>query len=208
MEPAATVERNHRDVDGSELIKQQLEAILMVVEEPVSINQLSLGLDVDPKEVTRLLRQLQEEYDGLAPNNTDTTPMQRGFQLRNVAGGWRIYARAEHHEVIEKFMVQGATTHLSQAGLEALAVIAYQQPTSRSRVAQIRGVNSDSVIRTLHTRGLIQEHGHDPLTQAVLYETTPFFLELLGLDSLSQLPKLSPYLPGAGEIAEINTEES
>lgn len=181
-------------------LKAAIEAVLMVVEEPVTVDQLSTALQQPGAHIMEMLKSLKDEYDGV-----DGQPA-RGFELRQVAGGWRVYARAEHSDVLERFMVQGATTRLSQAALEALAVIAYQQPASRGKVAQIRGVNSDSVIRTLHARGLIEESGVDPLTQAVLYATTPYFLEMLGLQKIEDLPNLSPLLPGAADAAQFADE--
>ncbi|HIW47214.1 MAG TPA: SMC-Scp complex subunit ScpB [Candidatus Yaniella excrementigallinarum] len=175
----------------------QLEAILMVSDEPVTIEQLRSSLDRPTEELEVTLLAIQRDYDG------ETSGACRGFQLRHVAGGWRLYTRAEHAEVIESFMLQGATQRLSQAGLEALAVIAYLQPATRSKVAQIRGVNSDSVVKTLLTRGLIAEAGVEELTGAVRYTTTDDFLELLGLNSIEELPKISPLLPGVAEASQL-----
>lgn len=175
----------------------QVEAVLMVSDEPVTLEQLSKATEAVPAELETTLRAIQRDYDG------ETTGVQRGFQLRYVAGGWRLYTRAEHSDVIAAFMVQGATQKLSQAGLEALAVIAYLQPAPRSKVAQIRGVNSDSVVKTLLTRGLIAEEGVEELTGAVRYRTTDYFLELLGLNSIEELPKISPLLPGVDEASEM-----
>lgn len=169
----------------------------MVSDEPVTLEQLSKATDAAPSELEITLRAIQRDYDG------ETTGIQRGFQLRHVAGGWRLYTRAEHSDVLAAFMIQGATQKLSQAGLEALAVIAYLQPATRSRVAQIRGVNSDSVVKTLLTRGLIAEEGTEQLTGAVRYRTTDYFLELLGLNSIEELPKISPLLPGVAEASEM-----
>ncbi|HEY4535886.1 MAG TPA: SMC-Scp complex subunit ScpB [Enteractinococcus sp.] len=175
----------------------QLEAILLVSEEPVTIPQLAKATTASPTDIENTLQLIQRDYDGESDGRV------RGFQLRHVAGGWRLYTRAEHAEAIAAFMVQGATQKLSQAGLEALAVIAYLQPATRSRVAQIRGVNSDSVIRTLLTRGLIAEAGAEEMTGAVRYTTTEYFLELLGLNSIEELPKISPLLPGVDEASKL-----
>lgn len=175
----------------------QLEAILMVSDEPVTLEQLSRATEHPAEVIEATLKAIQRDYDGQENART------RGFQLRQVAGGWRIYSRAEHAEVIASFMVQGATQRLSQASLEALAVIAYLQPTTRSRVAQIRGVNSDSVIRTLVTRGLIAEDGVEEITGAVRYTTTNDFLEVLGINSIHELPKISPLLPGVDEASQL-----
>ena len=175
----------------------QIEAILMVADEPVTLEQLSNSLGQSIEELEATLFAIQRDYDG------ETSGVSRGFQLRHVAGGWRLYTRAEHAEVIQSFMLQGTTQKLSQAGLEALAVIAYLQPTTRSKVAQIRGVSSDSVVRTLLTRGLIAETGVEELTGAVRYTTTDDFLELLGLNSIEELPKISPLLPGVAEASQL-----
>lgn len=184
-------ERYHTELFG------QLEAILMVTDEPVSLEQLAKATGAAPDTIESTLKAIQHDYDGRVSG------AQRGFQLRHVAGGWRLYTRAEHSDVIAAFMIQGATQKLSQAGLEALAVIAYLQPATRSRVAQIRGVNSDSVVKTLLTRGLIVEDGTEELTGAVRYRTTDYFLELLGLNSIEELPKISPLLPGVDEASKL-----
>lgn len=174
-----------------------LEAILLIAEEPVSVTEMTKAAGEAPDVIEAALLTIQRDYDGESDGPV------RGFQLRHVAGGWRLYTRAEHSNVIAAFMLQGASQKLSQAGLEALAIIAYLQPTTRSRVAQIRGVNSDSVVRTLLTRGLIAEDGVDALTGAVRYTTTNYFLELLGLNSIEELPKISPLLPGVDEASEL-----
>lgn len=182
----------------------QLEALLMVSDEPMTLDQLTKATGEAPEILEATLKAIQLDYDG------ETSGISRGFQLRHVAGGWRLFTRAEHAEVITAFMIQGATQKLSQAGLEALAVIAYLQPATRSRVAQIRGVNSDSVVKTLLTRGLIVEDGTEDLTGAVRYRTTDYFLELLGLNSPQELPKISPLLPGVNEASKMaeSQEES
>lgn len=175
----------------------QLEAILLISDEPLTVQQLVKATDASPTQIESTLKAIQRDYDG------DSDGKIRGFQLRQVAGGWRLYTRAEHTDVIAAFMMQGATQKLSQAGLEALAVIAYLQPATRSRVAQIRGVNSDSVVKTLLTRGLITEDGVEEFTGAVRYKTTNYFLELLGLNSIEELPKISPLLPGMDEASKL-----
>lgn len=177
----------------------ELEAVLMVIDEPVSVDQLSIAVEVASPYVRAVLRDLAADYDGL------TGGPRRGFQLREVAGGWRIYSRTDHSAIVERFMVEGHTAKLTQAAMETLAVVAYLQPTTRSRVAGIRGVNSDSVMRTLVTRGLVAETGQDEQTGATRYSTTPYFLELLGVDSIDELPKLSPLLPGLNDLDEFST---
>ncbi len=175
----------------------QLEAILLISDEPVSIQQLVKATQASPAQLEVTLTAIQRDYEG------ENDGKVRGFQLRHVAGGWRLYTRPEHADVLATFLVQGATQKLSQAGLETLAVIAYLQPATRSRVAQIRGVNSDSVVRTLRTRGLIAEDGVEETTGAVRYKTTDYFLELLGLNSIEALPKISPLLPGVEEASQL-----
>lgn len=175
----------------------QIEAILIVSDEPVTIQQIVKATTATPEEIDATIKAIQADYDGHQDGRI------RGFQLRHVAGGWRIYTRPEHADTITTFMVQGATQKLSQAGLEALAVIAYLQPATRSKVTQIRGVNSDSVIRTLLARGLVIEDGVEELTGAVRYRTTNYFLELLGLNSIEELPKISPLLPGMDEASRL-----
>jgi segregation and condensation protein B len=173
--------------------RSAIEAVLMVVDEPVPEMTLAsvLGLPVD--EVLGHLRALAAEYD----------EGERGFAVRQIAGGWRIYSRPEYAPVVEKFLLDGARAKLTQAALETLAVIAYRQPVSRSRVSSVRGVNVDGVIRTLLTRGLIQEMTEEGESGATLYGTTPYFLERLGLRSLDELPALAPYLPEVDVLDEL-----
>nr|WP_239114671.1 SMC-Scp complex subunit ScpB [Planotetraspora kaengkrachanensis] len=162
-----------------------LESILMVVDEPVAEVILAQVLERPTIEVTTALRALSAEY----------TAAGRGFDLREVAGGWRFYTRAECAPLVERFVRDGQQARLTQAALETLAVVAYRQPVSRARVAAVRGVNSDGVMRTLLARGLVEEAGVDPESQAVLYRTTSYFLERLGLKELGELPELAPFLP-------------
>ncbi|MGI5159429.1 SMC-Scp complex subunit ScpB [Microbispora sp. CA-102843] len=169
-----------------------LEAILMVVDEPVAEVTLAQVLERPTAEVVAALRALSEEY----------TASGRGFDLREVAGGWRFYTRAECAALVERFVRDGQQARLTQAALETLAVVAYRQPVSRARVAAVRGVSSDGVMRTLVARGLVEEAGTDPESQAVLYRTTSYFLERLGLRSLDELPELAPFLPDDVEILE------
>ncbi|MEV4458594.1 SMC-Scp complex subunit ScpB [Microbispora sp. NPDC004025] len=169
-----------------------LEAILMVVDEPVAEVTLAQVLERPTVEVAAALRALSEEY----------TASGRGFDLREVAGGWRFYTRAECAALVERFVRDGQQARLTQAALETLAVVAYRQPVSRARVAAVRGVSSDGVMRTLVARGLVEEAGTDPESQAVLYRTTSYFLERLGLRSLDELPELAPFLPDDVEILE------
>ena len=170
-----------------------LEGILMVVDEPVSEASLAAALVLPRDRVRALLDDLSAEY----------TAQQRGFELKEVAGGWRVYSRAELAPVVQRFLLDGQTARLTQAALETLAVIAYRQPVSRARVAAVRGVSVDSVVRTLTTRGLVAEVGTDPTTGAILYGTTTSFLERMGLSSLAELPALAPYLPEVDVLDEL-----
>ncbi|MGW9551657.1 SMC-Scp complex subunit ScpB [Citricoccus zhacaiensis] len=182
-------------------VRGQLEAVLMVVDEPVTVAQLAEATGADARQVADVLSALASDYDGLSGSP------RRGFELRELAGGWRIYSRPAHAEVVERFIVEGQTARLTQAALETLAVVAYLQPATRTRVAGIRGVNSDSVMRTLVSRGLVAEAGSDPHSGAVLYETTGYLLETLGVGSLQELPKLSDHLPGLSELAGMDQTE-
>ncbi len=170
-----------------------LEALLLIAEEPVSEASLASALDVSVADVAQCLAELAAFYDETG----------RGFELRQLAGGWRYYTRAEHADLIAAYVLEGQTAKLSQAALETLAVVAYQQPISRSRVSAIRGVSVDGVIRTLLARGLIVEAGHDPESAAVVFATTNHFLERMGLCSLDELPPLAPHLP---EVDELEAE--
>jgi segregation and condensation protein B len=185
-------------------LKGALEAVLMVVEKPVPETELAAALSIPVDEVRRLLVELQREYDGytgLGPKSADD-PQPRGFELRNLGGGWRIYSRNWFAPVVSAFVMDGQSARLSQAALETLAVIAYRQPVSRARVSAIRAVNVDSVVRTLTQRELISAVGTDPETGAVLYGTTQYFLERLGLGSVAELPRLSPHLPGLENLGD------
>nr|WP_281367800.1 SMC-Scp complex subunit ScpB [Nonomuraea typhae] len=177
-------------------LRASLEAILMVVDEPVAEITLAQVLEVPTQEVARALRELAAEYSGQG----------RGFELREVAGGWRYYTRAECAPLVERFVRDGQQTRLTQAALETLAVVAYRQPVSRARVAAVRGVNSDGVMRTLVARGLVEEAGTDPESQAVLYRTSSYFLERLGLTDIGELPELAPFLPDDVENLEETTK--
>ena len=170
-----------------------VEAVLMVVDEPVEEAALASALGLTLARVRDLLGELVAEYDEAG----------RGFELRQVAGGWRIYSRAEYAPVVERFMLDGQTAKLTQAALETLAIVAYRQPVSRARVGAVRGVNVDAVMRTLSSRGLVEDAGNDPVSGAVLYRTTPYFLQRIGLRSLEELPALAPYLPEVDILDEL-----
>ena len=164
-----------------------LEAILMVAEQPVEPGLLAQLLEMSPLAVEQLCDQLSAEYrEG-----------DRGFVLTRVAGGYRFQSHADMAPYVERFVLEGHNARMSAAALETLAIVAYKQPVSRAQIASIRGVNADGVMRTLQQRGLIDEVGRDPGPgQAVLYGTTPMFLERLGIDKLSDLPALADFVPG------------
>ena len=177
-------------------LRASLEAILLVVDEPVAEVVLAQVLERPRHEVAGALGELAAEY----------TAESRGFDLREVAGGWRFYTRAECAPVVERFVRDGQEVRLTQAALETLAVVAYRQPVSRSRVSAVRGVNCDSVMRTLVLRGLVDEAGTDPESGAILYRTTGYFLERIGLRDLDQLPDLAPFLPD--DVEDIEREQT
>ncbi len=173
-------------------LRPSLEAILMVADEPLDQVALASAVGYPVDEVSAALAALAEEY----------TQQGRGFELRNVAGGWRFYTREEFAPVVEGFVLDGQQARLTQAALETLAVVAYKQPVSRARVSAIRGVNVDGVMRTLLTRGLVEEAGHDGEHGATLYRTTGYFLERIGVTSLDELPELAPYLPDMDDLED------
>jgi segregation and condensation protein B len=176
--------------------RSAIEAVLMVVDEPVTELSLASALELPVEDVVEHLHALEQEY----------ATEQRGFTLRSVAGGWRVYSRPEFAPVVEKFVLDGQQARLTQASLETLAVIAYRQPVSRARVSAVRGVNVDGVVRTLVSRGLIEEVEDVGESGAVLYRTTTYFLQRLGLSSLDELPALAPYLPDVDVIDELIEE--
>lgn len=190
-----------------------LEAVLMVVDQPVSEIELATVVGRPVPEVRQVLEALQAEYDGytgkavLRPEHSDPEASDqlrpRGFELRSVAGGWRFYSRGDFAPLVTRFVLEGQTARLTQAALETLAVIAYRQPVSRARISAIRGVNVDSVVRTLTQRGLITELETDPETGAILYGTTSYFLERLGLQSIEELPNIAPHLPGLENLDDF-----
>jgi len=184
------------DVAVAEL-RPALEAILMVSDEPLGTVRLASVVGHPVEDVETALQALAGEY----------AEQRRGFELRNVGGGWRYYTRDEYAAVVEGFVLDGQQARLTQAALETLAVVAYKQPVSRARVSAIRGVNVDGVMRTLLTRGLVEEAGQDHETGANLYRTTGYFLERIGVTSIDELPELAPYLPDMedfeDELAEM-----
>lgn len=170
-----------------------LEAILMVADEPISIVSLAAAVDQPLAEVKSTIEALKADYDG---ENGGT---RRGFELREIGGGWRFYVREEFDNTVNEFVHSQVPTRLSQAALETLAVVAYRQPISRGAIASIRAVNVDSVVRTLVSRGLITEVDSDSETGAILYGTTDALLSHLGINSLDELPPIAPLLDDGAE---------
>jgi len=179
-------------------VARRIEAILMIVEEPQSLVALAAAVSAPVPAVRQAIEQLVDDYDGRRGGPV------RGFELREVGGGWRLYVREEFDDMISEFVGGQAPARLSQAALETLAVIAYKQPVTRSQVASIRAVNVDSVVRTLLARGLITELFTDAETGAINYGTTDQLLVHLGINSLDELPPISPLLEGADEVAGID----
>lgn len=191
-EEAATTgpERDLPDLSSDTALQSALEALLLVVDSPVNEEALAGALDEPVDRVTELLRTMAE----------DLSDRGSGIDLRRVAEGWRLYTRDTYAPFVEKLLLDGQRSKLTRAALETLAVIAYRQPVTRSRIAAVRGVNVDGVVRTLLARGLIEENGTDPETGGTLYVTTELFLERLGLSSLSDLPPIAPLLPEVDSI--------
>ena len=181
--------QEHPDVPLSAAV----EAILMVVDEPVSAVVLAQVVERPRAEVEQTLRDLAVAYDEDG----------RGFELREVAGGWRFYSRSECAPYVERFVRDGQQTRLTQAALETLAVVAYRQPVTRARVSAVRGVNVDAVMRTLLTRGLVEEAGTERESGAILYRTSAYFLERLGLRDLDELPELAPFVPDLDTVDDL-----
>jgi segregation and condensation protein B len=177
-----------RDLDNlsGDTLKGALEALMLVSGDPVSAGELANILQVSAVEVSDMLGELAAEY----------SDANRGFQLREVAGGWRLFTHPAYHEQVEAYVLSWDTYRLSQAALEALSVIAYHQPCSREEVKAVRGVNSDGVITSLREKGLIREVGRENgRTGAILYGTTKAFLERFGLRSLRDMPPLEDFAP-------------
>lgn len=187
--------------------KSAIEAILAVAEAPVSVRELSAALIVSERAVEHALDQLYREYNGeesgYGEDENRVAPEPRGFQLRNIAGGWKLYARDDFAPWVARFVTRSKSATLSKPAYETLAVIAYQQPVTRARVASIRGVNADAAIRQLLQRQLIREAGREAGSGATLYETTELLLVKLGLNSLEELPALAPFLPDDTEAAVL-----
>ena len=168
-----------------------LESILMVADSPLSVITLAGAMELPVAEIKNAILTLKDDFDGKNGGRV------RGFELREVGGGWRIFVRQDFDWAVKLFVANENPTKLSQAALETLAVVAYKQPISRGQIASIRGVNVDSVVKTLLSRNLITELYTDSETGAINYGTTTLMLELLGINSLDELPMISPYLPDA-----------
>jgi len=185
---------------ATESLRGAIEAILMVAEVPLSIVHLATSLEMPVPEVREAVLAVKADFDG------ENGSRPRGFELREVGGGWRVFVREEYEWAVREFISNENPTKLSQAALETLAVIAYRQPIARGQIASIRGVNVDTVVRTLLSRGLITELFTDSETGAINYGTTETFLETLGINALDDLPLISPYLPDAN--FDLGTENA
>jgi segregation and condensation protein B len=181
------------DLSEDPALEAALESVLLVVDSPASEQVLATAVEQPVARVTEALLRMAERYTGDG----------RGIDLRRVGDGWRFYTRDAYAPFVERLLLDGQRSRLTRAALETLAVIAYRQPVTRSRVAAVRGVNVDGVIRTLLARGLIQESGVDPDTQGIRYRTTELFLERLGLPSLEELPPIAPLLPEVDSIDDV-----
>lgn len=193
--PEVAGERDKKlaEARSSHPLQQQLEALLLVADEPVGAVHLATAVDRPLREVRGAIEALVTDYNGESGG-----PM-RGFELREVAGGYRFYVREQLDEIVADFVHQQSPTRLSQAALETLAVIAYRQPISRGAIASVRAVNVDSVVRTLASRGLVTEVGHDQVTGAILYGTNDTLLGFLGISSIDELPPIAPFLDDPSE---------
>ncbi len=178
---------------GAPSLSAAIEALLLLADEPLSAVELAQVTRSPEPEVNEVLVSLSREY----------TESMRGFDLREVAGGWRFYTRAECSPLIERWVVDGQQARLTQAALETLSVIAYRQPVTRGRVGAVRGVSVDGVIKTLLTRGLIEEAGTEHESGAIFYKTTSYFLERMGIASLEDLPPLAEHLPDLADLDAV-----
>ena len=181
---------------GAPSLPAALEALLLIADQPIDLVTMAQLVRRPVPEVADAITQLAADY----------TESGRGFDLRPVGNGWRYYTRAACAEVVERFVVDGQQARLTQAALETLAVVAYRQPVTRGRIGAIRGVNVDGVVRTLLSRGLVEEAGHEPETGATLYRTTSYFMERLGISSLDQLPEVADYLPALDNLDDFGDD--
>ena len=181
------------ELDDDELTRV-LEALLLVVDTPASVETLASATGQPVHRVADLLHQLAGEFSA----------RDSGIDLREAGGGWRMYTRSRYAPYVERLLLDGARSKLTRAALETLAVVAYRQPVTRARVSAVRGVNVDAVIRSLVARGLITEAGTDSDTGATAFATTELFLERLGLSSLTELPDIAPLLPDVDVIDDLS----
>jgi segregation and condensation protein B len=197
MDDVTTETENETDAEASDRhpvdVPRAIEAILMVADEPQSLVTLATALGAPVAAVRQAIEALVADYDG------EGGGVRRGFELREVGGGWRLYVRGEFDGVVADFVLAQNPTRLSQAALETLAVIAYKQPITRGSIASIRAVNVDSVVRTLLGRGLITELFTDAETGAINYGTTDLLLSQLGINAIEELPHISPLLPDGAD---------
>jgi segregation and condensation protein B len=193
MMTSSNLTENYKEIKEGDMsdLHRSIEAILMVVDEPVTETTLAQILERTQNEVELALSELVLSYQ------------ERGFELKKINGGWRFYSHPDYAGVVEKFVLDGQQARLTQAALETLAVIAYRQPISRARVSAIRGVNVEAVMKTLVNRGLVEESGVEAESGAILYKTTSYFLDRLGINSLEDLPALAPYLPDLAALDEV-----
>ena len=188
MSDTENLTSSENSVPDEETLRGAVEALLMVADQPLSVLAIAQATNQPLERISQILGSLKADYAG------ESGSVRRGFELREVGGGWRIYARAEFDEIIRGMLHDDSPQRLSQQALETLAVIAYKQPVTRGQVSAVRAVNVDTVMRTLIARGLISEHSIDPETGAIFYQTTDLLLEYLGIESLEQLPPISPLL--------------
>jgi segregation and condensation protein B len=181
------------DALGAPTLEAAVEAVLLLADEPMDMLTLATIVRRPADQVEAVVRGLSAQY----------TEDGRGFDLREVGGGWRFYTRGDCAEVVSRYVVDGQQARLTQAALETMAIIAYRQPISRGRISAVRGVNVDGVVRTLITRGLVEEAGVEPGGHATMLRTTPYFLERLGIASLSELPPLADHVPTYAEIGDL-----
>lgn len=179
---------------GAPSLEAALEAVLLVADEPLNTRDLAANFGIPEPEILVCLQGLSASY----------TARGSGIDVREVAGGWRLYTADNCASAVEKFVRDGQHTRLTQASLETLAIVAYRQPISRGRIAAIRGVNVDGVVKTLQQRGLIEEAGEEHEGQSTLFRTTPYFLERMGLKSLEELPEIAEHLPGLETLSDID----
>jgi segregation and condensation protein B len=178
---------------GAPSVTAAIEALLMIADEPMPAVVLATVIGIPVDDVEAALHSLSTQYREEG----------KGFDLREIAGGWRFYTAVECAPLIERYVTEGQQARLTQAALETLAVIAYKQPVTRGRISAIRGVNVDGVIKTLTVRGLIEEVGHEAESGAILYRTTGFFLERMGLADLSELPPIAEHLPDLADLDDV-----